>query len=132
MFLSVGKWEKRKGFEQLMQAFGAEFLNDSRFALVLRTASGARDYLRTHPTLASATNIHIVSHVDGAGVAQLYKAADAFVLSTHAEGWGRPAMEAMSMVCEGATSPTNRWAGHGSAGSNARHLPTRGFLAVCT
>jgi hypothetical protein len=28
---------------------------------------------------------------------QLYRAADAFVLATHGEGWGRPLMEAMAM-----------------------------------
>ena len=28
---------------------------------------------------------------------QLFRAADAFVLATHAEGWGRPLMEAMAM-----------------------------------
>jgi glycosyltransferase involved in cell wall biosynthesis len=27
----------------------------------------------------------------------MYKAADAFVLPSHGEGWGRPIMEAMSM-----------------------------------
>jgi len=51
-----------------------------------------------HVKGAYAANIHVVPHVDGVGVAQLYKAADAFALATHAEGWGRPVMEAMAMV----------------------------------
>ena len=42
-------------------------------------------------------------------VPRLYRAADAFVLASHGEGWGRPYMEAMAM---GLPTIATRWSGN--------------------
>lgn len=101
-FLFVGKWEKRKGVELLIEAFCEEFGADEPVELVLhgwnpylshfdldehvRRAVGGR---RAAPVTAS----HPLT--EGALV-RLYNSCDAFVLPTRAEGWGLPVTEAMA------------------------------------
>jgi tetratricopeptide (TPR) repeat protein len=47
--------------------------------------------------------------LDSTDVPRLYRAADAFVLPSHGEGWGRPYMEAMAM---GLPTIGTRWSGN--------------------
>jgi glycosyltransferase involved in cell wall biosynthesis len=42
--------------------------------------------------------IVFLPRMPSADYVRLYRAADAFVLATHAEGWGRPLTEAMAMA----------------------------------
>jgi glycosyltransferase involved in cell wall biosynthesis len=109
-FLSVFGWELRKGWDILLRAFLEEFTRDEDVALILHTwppsdetadgfRQGIRAFLRRHG-FGRTWPPHVVVHSPVLRVDQLpslYKAADAFVLPTRGEGWGRPFMEAMLM-----------------------------------
>jgi glycosyltransferase involved in cell wall biosynthesis len=110
-FLSVFGWGLRKGWDVLVRAFVEEFSRDEGVALILHTQPGAggtreslhqdvQAVLRRHG-LGRTWPPHVVFHTPLLRVDQLpslYKAADAFVLPTRGEGWGRPFMEAMLMA----------------------------------
>lgn len=103
-FVSVFKWEQRKAWDVLARAFAAEFdpkegvslhvltseyHNDaSAFVGAFREAAGGGDT----PSCAYVS----AEHVAQADMPRLYGAADAFVLASRGEGWGRPHAEAMS------------------------------------
>jgi glycosyltransferase involved in cell wall biosynthesis len=100
-FLCVGKWEVRKGIDDLARAFAREFAPDEPVELVLhcfnpyvpgfdlggaleRVSLPARARIRTsHPLPLPA-------------LAELYRACDVLVLPTKAEGWGLPIIEALA------------------------------------
>jgi glycosyltransferase involved in cell wall biosynthesis len=109
-FLSVFAWGPRKGWDVLLRAFLEEFTRDEDVALIVKTSPGsgrtiddlrheARALIR-HYGLGPDWPPHVIlcsallraEHLPG-----LYKAADAFVLPTRGEAWGRPFMEAMVM-----------------------------------
>eukprot|EP00002_Diphylleia_rotans_P003143 TRINITY_DN12116_c0_g1_i2.p1 TRINITY_DN12116_c0_g1~~TRINITY_DN12116_c0_g1_i2.p1 ORF type:complete len:941 (-),score=193.42 TRINITY_DN12116_c0_g1_i2:227-3049(-) len=112
-FLSVFKWEDRKGWQYLLRAYFREFRKKDDVALNIHT------YLFGHPNPRNESaiwdRIHDFAHLEGFNrsylpriniiseevatwkMPQLYKACDAFVLPTRGEGWGLPIMEAMSM-----------------------------------
>lgn len=122
-FCAVFKMEDRKGYKELVEGYMQEFANNSDVVLVLRTyihsGQGISDenfspYLirkeiddhlawRRLPLSRrgddpNATRIEIVSdHLPTQELVSLYSSCDAFVLSTHAEGWGLPTHEAMIM-----------------------------------
>jgi glycosyltransferase involved in cell wall biosynthesis len=111
-FLSIFKWEERKGWRFLIEAFLREFAADERVALYILTnayhsdADFARKIAEFADSLqlsenerAAARRIHLLpSGVPEEMMASLYKAADAFVLPSRGEGWGRPHVEAMAMA----------------------------------
>jgi glycosyltransferase involved in cell wall biosynthesis len=114
-FLSVFKWEERKGWDVLLRAFVAEFSANDDVALFLLTnpyhehggLSTTRDFrakvrqfaadLYPDRSAADLPRIELLptglpqDHMPG-----LYRGADCFVLPSRGEGWGRPAVEAMS------------------------------------
>lgn len=62
-FLSVGKWEERKGFEQLVSAFVAEFGfadEDSHVRLYLRTGTPQTDAAIRHTLAQLVRKVRIV------------------------------------------------------------------------
>jgi glycosyltransferase involved in cell wall biosynthesis len=100
-FLCVGKWEVRKGIDDLVRAFAREFAPDEPVELILhchnqflpgfdmrnalgRLALGAHAPIRTSPPLPLR------------GLAELYGACDVLVLPTRAEAWGLPIIEALA------------------------------------
>jgi glycosyltransferase involved in cell wall biosynthesis len=101
-FLAVGKWEARKGYEDLLtaydEAFGAQdcvelwlklsHLSDEDIASVSALLPGGEDAPRV-------TVVH--SMIPQAQLPALYAAADAVVSATHGEGFGLPLLEAMAM-----------------------------------
>eukprot|EP00038_Savillea_parva_P012404 m.204452 g.204452 ORF g.204452 m.204452 type:complete len:515 (-) comp22520_c0_seq1:158-1702(-) len=101
-FLSVFKWEERKNYRGLVTAFMQEFSSKDMVKLFLR-AGRQEDVDRFVKDAADALGIK--DHAPVVWVHQqpaerypkLFKMADAFVLPTHGEGWGRPVMEAMAM-----------------------------------
>jgi glycosyltransferase involved in cell wall biosynthesis len=109
-FLSVFEWSRHKGWDVLVRAFVAEFRSHEGVALILKTgaaggqsASAIRQAiiaeLRT-AGLGASLPPHIVILAGKLPTAQmpaLYRAANAFVLSSRGEGWCRPLMEAMLM-----------------------------------
>eukprot|EP00250_Pteridium_aquilinum_P035272 c9051_g1_i1 orf=136-1608(-) len=111
IFLSVFKWEYRKGWDLLIKAYMSEFSAKDGVVLYLLTNAyhtgrvyeddltayvkrvGLREPQHGWPVVHVSDN-----HVPQSELPSLYKAANAFVLPSRGEGWGRPHVEAMSMA----------------------------------
>ncbi|NTW38230.1 MAG: glycosyltransferase, partial [Syntrophobacteraceae bacterium] len=127
MFLSVFEWIHRKGWDLLLRSWAESFSSEEDVCLVLRTYPvNAIDtpspqieierridhFFRTALGRAREEVAPII--VLGRQVPQvvmpgLYSAADAFVLPSRGEGWGRPYMEAMAC---GLPVLGTRWGGN--------------------
>ncbi|RID80826.1 hypothetical protein BRARA_A03461 [Brassica rapa] len=110
VFLSVFKWEKRKGWDVLLKAYLREFSGEDNVALFLLTNAyhSDRDFGNKIVDFVKELNfkegedgfpfVYVIDkHIAQVDLPRLYKAADAFVLPTRGEGWGRPIVEAMAM-----------------------------------
>jgi len=112
-FLSVFKWERRKGWDVLLQAYWTAFQKDDDVVLVLRTyvpsftahidpniTQHIEDFAQLHFHMSHTQLAPVVWSGDvitRADVRDLLAAVDAFVLPTRGEGWGLPIAEAMAM-----------------------------------
>ena len=125
VFLSIFKWEVRKGWDILLTSFLKAFTKKDRVCLYILTHGfGSRipslenilldiqanmdgffdnDVTYSDDTSGEKTRenwpcIRIISQmVAQTSMPALYKSANAFVLPTRGEGWGLPIVEAMSM-----------------------------------
>ncbi|OMP06887.1 Glycosyl transferase, family 1 [Corchorus olitorius] len=110
VFLSVFKWEFRKGWDVLLKAYLEEFSRDDEVVLYLLTNPyhSTRDFDNKIIQFVQDSNMEnpnngwapvyvIDTHIAHIDLPRLYKAADAFVLPSRGEGWGRPIVEAMAM-----------------------------------
>lgn len=116
LFLSVFKFEKRKGWEELVTAFVEEFRCDEPVSLMLRTGPTPPDritqfikdgtlghcpipltYGKSRPGSHIKRSVTVLPRVPEKDYAAMFKAADSFVSASHGEGWGRPIVEAMAM-----------------------------------
>jgi glycosyltransferase involved in cell wall biosynthesis len=102
-FLCVGKWEQRKGVEDLINAFCDCFQRDEPVELVLHCFNPYLPGFDLEAHIRRCVPLNgpkiIASHpTDQSGMIRLYNSCDAFVLPTRAEGWGLPITEAMA--CE--------------------------------
>lgn len=105
-FLSVFKWEKRKNWEMLLGAFFEAFSAADDVCLVIRSRQSEDGLAELDEFLAQyegdagdRPEIHFIAPVlPLAKLPSLYRAADAFVLPSHGEGWGLPLIEAMAMA----------------------------------
>lgn len=119
-FLSVFKWETRKNWKALLEAFAEAFPNNvtevtqedgRQVALTVRLLiktqelswgtspeSDVEELFSEGSTAKLPTGrlLIIKDSLPGEVMPRLYHAADAFVLPTHGEGWGLPLMEAMA------------------------------------
>jgi glycosyltransferase involved in cell wall biosynthesis len=104
-FLTVGKWEKRKGHDCLLRAFLRTFSGRNDVELVLRLTVSSKDTCSTPTDLNDILSVlrpsgyppvRLTPTGDVATLAECYRDAHAFVLSTRAEAWGLPILEAMS------------------------------------
>lgn len=135
-FLSVFKWEQRKGWDVLLDAYLAEFKPEDNTTLYLQTylpGSMGRDKSSfewkvmeratalannkatpaaqslAKPGASSLPRVEILcTEVPEQDMPRLYAAVDAFVLPTRGEGFGMPIMEAMSM---GLPTIATNWSG---------------------
>lgn len=126
VFLSIFKFEKRKAWNLLLEAFYSEFRATDDVALYILT-HGYHEEDGNSPTQRfrrftedfldrkniSSTDIAQVTllehHIPQLSLPSLYAAANAFVLPSRGEGWGRPHSEAMAMgLCTIATN----WSGN--------------------
>ena len=118
-FLSVFKWEARKAPEVLLSAYLDAFTAEDDVALFLRcdlyhetaaeTATGtdlvaarieafAEARRRDNgATTKTSPRVYALPRVPETELPSAYAAADAFVLPSRGEGWGRPHVEAMSL-----------------------------------
>lgn len=110
VFLSVFKWEYRKGWDVLLQSYLKEFSEVDGVALYLLTnpyhsdndfgnkiLEFVEDSGLERPVHGWAPVYVIDTHIAQIDFPRIYKAADAFVLPSRGEGWGRPLVEAMAM-----------------------------------
>lgn len=122
-FFSVFKWEDRKGWDILLRAYCGAFSRSSNVSLYLSTyiygaardASLVLEKIRTYVendiniSWDVVPHIHVISEqLTEADMVQMYASVDAFVMPTKGEGWGLPAVQAMSMALP--TIVTN-WSG---------------------
>jgi glycosyltransferase involved in cell wall biosynthesis len=109
VFLSVFDWQLRKGWDVLLRAYCEEFTPDMPVGLLLKTTRwhghDAELIRRQMCEVLSATGYEMEERPDiqvieesltADELAALYRSADAFVLASRGEGWGRPYMEAMA------------------------------------
>ena len=109
VFLSIFDWQERKGWDVLLDAYCQEFQPGDGVGLLLKVTranqipfetvrSQADARLRLHgQSLAERPDIVIWDVVFAqADLASFYRSANAFVLASRGEGWGRPYMEAMA------------------------------------
>jgi glycosyltransferase involved in cell wall biosynthesis len=118
-FLSVFRWQERKGWDVLLQAYLQEFDADDDVELILRVdpfGPGTPDIDSAVTSMVRKVRPHraprlriLPTPLPSAGMKKLYAGAHAFVLPTRGEAWGRPFMEAMA--CRLITIGT-AWGGH--------------------
>lgn len=122
-FLSIFEWIQRKAPDVLLRAYLSEFKSDEDVTLILKTYGRPDSAVDMLPRLAHFVEREMGMRIEDAppivvfapgfmpveGMPRLYTSADAFVLPTRGEGWGRPFMEALA--CERPVIAT-RWSGH--------------------
>ena len=121
-FLSVFEWTHRKGPDVLMRAYLSEFKADEDVALILKTYARPDVNANLLPRIAyflertmgmrieEAPTILVYdpSFLPTSDIPRLYASADAFVLPSRGEGYGRPYMEALACECPVIAT---RWSG---------------------
>lgn len=100
-FLCVGKWERRKGIDVLLEAYRRAFLPGEKVELVLHCHNPAIhgfNIKRAIATLKLPAHAPIIESypLPEARMNELYNSCDAFVLPSRGEGWGLPVIEAMA------------------------------------
>jgi glycosyltransferase involved in cell wall biosynthesis len=121
VFLTNFDFSARKGWETLLSAWGQAFTVDDPVCLVLKTGSFYREagYVegriqsmlqeRFGPALSKLAPVYMLTDLlPTEDMPRLYAAADAYVLASRGEGWGRPYMEAQAM---GLPTIASRWGG---------------------
>ena len=105
-FLSVMRWQERKAWDRLLNAYINEFANEPNVELIIKaTPFDERDpqapnvEMQRYVKQLSVDGIPkirlITSKFSTTQMINLYTSADAFVLPSRGEGWGRPYIEAM-------------------------------------
>jgi glycosyltransferase involved in cell wall biosynthesis len=120
-FLSVFDWQMRKGYDVLLRAYCSEFRPDEDVTLILKVSTVNQPHAqlvdlvsyfierKLDMKLEQSPNIVLLTGMlPHARFPQLYASADAFVLPTRGEGWGRPYMEALAC---GKPVIATRWGG---------------------
>mmetsp|Transcript_90113 Transcript_90113/g.259815 ORF Transcript_90113/g.259815 Transcript_90113/m.259815 type:complete len:450 (-) Transcript_90113:83-1432(-) len=133
-FLSVFKWEKRKGWDVLLRAYFQEFSGNDDVELLIKTQefhsdgdydTKAKSLIESMGSVVKtplASYKILSNNLPSIDLPRLYRAADAFVLPTRGEGWGRPQVEAMAM---GLPVIATNWSGSTEFMSEAYSLPLR-------
>lgn len=109
VFLSMFDWQLRKGWDVLLRAYARAFSPTDPVRLLLKVTRGhghpeslihrQADEVLAQVGSSLASRPDIVFSFDTLSTAQLaalYRSAQAFVLPTRGEGWGRPFIEAMA------------------------------------
>jgi glycosyltransferase involved in cell wall biosynthesis len=120
-FLSVFDVQPRKGSDLLLKAFLSEFKRDDDVALILKLSQHSDPLIDPRAQLSYFIEREVGMKLEDCppivvlngflsqdDMASLYARADAFVLPTHGEGYGRPLMEALASELPVITT---RWSG---------------------
>ena len=101
-FLTVGKYEQRKGIDETIEAFAKVYANQPHAELVIKSnyfANHRQKYDALHGKISDLglDNVTLLwGEMTSAQLSDLYRACDVFVLPTRAEGWGLPLIEAVA------------------------------------
>jgi glycosyltransferase involved in cell wall biosynthesis len=123
VFFSNFDFGERKGWRQLISAWAEAFGPDDGVTLLLKSGSYSEGgdyaisrigaYVRERFGAGAADRMApieiIADRLPSDALPGLYSAADAYVLASRGEGWGRPYMEAMAM---GLPTIGSRWSGN--------------------
>jgi glycosyltransferase involved in cell wall biosynthesis len=114
-FLTIGKYEKRKGYEPLLSAFKIAFGNSMSVVLDIKADffinhTERKNELELLVNKMGLRNVNLVwGKLDGNAMFALYNRASAFVYPSRAEGWGLPLIEALAM---GIPTMSTNYSGH--------------------
>ncbi|XXQ33553.1 Glycosyl transferases group 1 [Plasmodiophora brassicae] len=134
VFLSIFKWEPRKAWDILVEAFAKEFAGDGDSVCLMILTHGyhstTNDYAgeigrvlrEKHGLSPPETLVVLPEGLPDEQMPSLYRAADVFVLPSRGEGWGRPHVEAMA--CGIPIIATN-WSGPTAFMTEANGYPLR-------
>lgn len=133
IFVSVFEWGLRKGWDVLLRAYRAAFGPRDPVLLLLKVdfrAQGANPLRALGAALpAPAPPVGVIYNrpMAPAELAELYRAADCFVLPSRGEGWCMPALEAMAC---GTPAIVTAWGGPTAFVDEACGYPlrTRGLV----
>ena len=101
-FLALGKYEQRKGYDQLLEAFRKAFSTNPKVELLIKADFFSDDEradteLQNKIKNIGLNNIKIIKGaIDAKDLLVLYSYADGFVLPSRAEGWGLTLVEAIA------------------------------------
>lgn len=127
VFLGIFEWSYRKGWDVLLRAWAAAFTASDDVCLVLRCQMTAMDGEEHGSRLIDgqidaflrevvgcersqvAPIILLTDRLAAGDVPKLYAAADAYVVPSRGEGWGRPYLEAMA---SGLPTVATAWSGN--------------------
>jgi glycosyltransferase involved in cell wall biosynthesis len=121
LFVANFDFSERKGWRTLLRAWARAFHRHDPVRLLLKTGSFQngdrhvreridgflRAVARERPGEAAPVTV-LTDTLGPDELPRLYAAADAYVMPSHGEGWGRPLMEALAM---GLPSIASRWSG---------------------
>jgi glycosyltransferase involved in cell wall biosynthesis len=136
-FVTIGKWERRKGIDLAIAAFARAFGPRDRVELVLHSHNSYQPGFELQAAIARA------AHALGADpsrirpsypqrrshLVELLQQADAFLLPTRGEGWGLPILEAMAC---GLPCIVTDWSGLRAYAhpGNSYLIPVKSFVPV--
>ena len=121
VFATNFDFSERKAWTQLLRAWARAFHAADPVSLVLKTGSYWTDDAKVRERIEAFVRdeiggfdrlapLHIhTGTFPAADLPRFYAAADAYVLASRGEGWGRPFMEAMAM---GLPTIGSRWSGN--------------------
>jgi glycosyltransferase involved in cell wall biosynthesis len=99
-FLSVGKYEQRKSFDETLTAFAQVYANMPNIELVIKSGyfTNHDEKFLSFKKKIQDLKLNNVTLLWGSmttnDIAELYRSCDAFVFPTKGEGWGLPLIEA--------------------------------------
>ena len=99
-FLSIGKFEERKGYRELLEAFKLAFDNSPDVELVIKAdyfldPENKKQQCMNLINEVGLTNVKLIwGELTTVQLFELYNFADVYVTATRAEGWGLPIIEA--------------------------------------
>ena len=99
-FLTVGKYEVRKSYDELLTAFAQTYGNDPAVELIIKSGffqdrERKEREMRAHIDSFGCKNIQLFfGSYSSTDISNLYRSADCFVFPSKAEGWGLPLIEA--------------------------------------